>query len=705
MKRLLFFLILGLVPFLAAQRSSAESFPNRVDVCVYGGTPSGMVAAVTAKQEGMTVALIEPSRWLGGILGAGLKPLNDCPEPRSVGGLTKSRVLKLGNIPPVFRRASLDWMREENIPVLYEHRIVSAVKRDGKIERIRLEYAPPDENGIPAPETDPARSRTVDASMFIDASYEGDLLYHAGVAYAVGREPRERFDEEAAGVGPPTNWTPVDPYVVPGKPESGLLKLVDPDHGKPPGAGDDYTQAYNYRFYVTRNKRMRTPLGVPDNYSPADYELLGRYVEHLVATLSGDEERLMFKLREIFPGWLNDGEYNYKRESLFSISPLGVSRFYQDGDWTVRHRVWKEHRDYLKGVHHFLSTDSRVPEAFRRETAEYGLNRVMHEDTGGWPNQLYVRISRRMQGEAVLDLHDVWNRRTRDDGVGLALYGVDTYPVRRYVARHPETGQTGVATEGNMFIGGPRGTGVPYAIPYGAIVPKKEQCTNLLVPICFSATYIAYASARMEPVFGVLGESAAVAAVDAIRRGVPVQDIDRRVYRKRLLERKQVLEWVPAEVKRPPWIGRAGKNLALDARASVSSRYRPEAEYDASYINDGRCDTDSDRGRWVSGREDPIPYAELRFDRPVEVNAFWVTSGQATPKLARPNITSYLLRETEDGQWVKVRGSDMTDNEEIGYGTVFPAVRSSAFRLVVTGLAVAGPHARVWEWELYHVDD
>lgn len=383
-------------------------------------------------------------------------------------------------------------------------------------------------------------AKVIEANVFIDASYEGDLMAAAGVTYGVGRESAETYDEELAGVGPTTNWTPIDPYVVPGEAKSGLLPWVEADHGLPKGAADDYTQAYNFRYYVTRDPAKRASFEKPANYEAKEFEIVGRYVEHLVRTT--EPGKLTKRLRDIFPGWLNSGDYNYKRDSLVTMAPLGLSRLYQDGNWEVRSKVWRQHQEYLSGLHHFLSTDSRVPEAFRRETAELGLDKTMHADTEGWPHQLYVRITRRMRAPYTLTLADVWNQRTVEDGVGLALYGVDIYPVRRYVVAN-ETGQIGVATEGNMFVGGSHGTGHPYPIPYRSITPKIEECSNLLVPVCFSASYIAYASARMEPVFCVLGESAGIAAALAVRDTCSVQEVDGGQLRRRLLQRGQVLEW------------------------------------------------------------------------------------------------------------------------------------------------------------------
>lgn len=526
--------------------------PNAVDVCVYGATPSGVVAAITAKQEGKTVLLIEPSRWVGGILGAGLKPKQDCPDPSVIGGLTKTKVFTLGDNPPAIRAAMLAWLKAEGVPVLFEYR-VTEVKKDGaKIAAITVIYTPPDRLGVPMGEPEStAPRREVAARVFIDASYEGDVMALARVPYAIGRESSATFNESPAGMNKPTNWSPIDPWVQPGVPTSGLLPLVEMDHKKALGAADDYSQAYNFRFYVTTDPLKRAPFERPPGYAPEQFELVGRFVEYLKHKYQDNPAELTKQLAGIFPGWLNTGDYNYQRSSLVTIAPLGRSRFYQDGSWTERAKVWREHIDYLSGLHYFLSTDPRVPAEFRTRTRELGLDRTMHPETSGWPNQLYVRIARRMKGEYVLTHADVKNEiAPPQDAVGLGLYGVDIYPVRRIAVANPETGQMGIATEGNMFIGGSRGTGVPYAVPYRAIVPRAEDCGNLLVPVCFSASYIAYASARMEPTYCVLGESAGVAAVQSIEESVPVQKVDISKLHERLIRRGQVLSWSPKATAR-----------------------------------------------------------------------------------------------------------------------------------------------------------
>lgn len=538
--RIVSFLFFALASHLTAVES--ESIRS-VDVCVYAATPAGITAAIAAKQEGRSVLIIEPGRWVGGILGAGIKPMQDCPVKEAVGGLTQSRIFEFSQSPPTLRQDFLKWLEAEGIPVIFEHRLQKLDMEAARIKRLHLEKAPPDENGVPLPAGEFEVAQVVEAKVFIDASYEGDVMAAAGVKYSVGREPREEYGEVPAGVGPPTNWTPIDPYVKAGDPASGLLPWVDADHGKPRGAGDDYTQAYNYRFYVTTDPAKRSPITPPTDYQAAQFEVVGRFVEHLVKTHADNPKELEKRIGMIFPGWRNSGEYNYQRQSLVTMAPLGVSRFYQDGDYTVKAKIWNMHRDYLRGLHHFMSTDARVPEAMRKQIAEMGLDKTMHEDTGGWPNQLYVRISRRMAGPYRLTHADVLNQTQVEDSVGLALYGVDTYPTRRYAVKHEETGEMGIATEGNMFIGGAKGTGHPYAVPYRAITPKASECSNLLVPVCFSASYIAYASARMEPVFCILGESAGVAAAQAIAAGVNVQDIEVKTLQQRLRERGQILEW------------------------------------------------------------------------------------------------------------------------------------------------------------------
>ncbi|MET7336893.1 FAD-dependent oxidoreductase [Nonomuraea sp. NPDC005650] len=516
------------------------------DICVYGGTPAGCVAAITAHQEGASVILVEPGRRLGGMLSAGIKPLQDRPLPEAVGGLTNEVIFRFGDHPQDIARGFHQWVADAGVTVVFEHRLLSVTRNGELIDAIQVGAAPPDKWGVPPATAESGEPCGISASIFVDASYEGDLMALAGVPYRTGRESRHAFGETPAGVGQVTNWTPVDPYVVPGDSTSGLIPLIDEDHGLPIGSADGYTQAYNFRFYLTADTRHKVEITAPEDYSPGEFELVRRYVEHIksVSETTGDQ---LDRLRDIFPGWLNSGEYNYQRTSLVTNAPVGVSHDYQDGDWTVRSRIWRHHIDYLRGLHHFLSTHPEVPEEFRRETAAYGLDAGVFPETDGWPHQLYVRVARRLKGRYTLTHSDVLNQTDPSDAIGLALFGVDVYPARRIAHRDPATRRLGVATEGDMFIGGHMGTGRPYPVPYRAITPHKSDCGNLLVPVCLSATHIAYAATRMEPVFCVLAESAAVAATLSIRNQVAVQDIDLEQLRNRIIERGQIIAWSPQE--------------------------------------------------------------------------------------------------------------------------------------------------------------
>ena len=526
----------ALLPFALVAGTVKE-----VDVCVYGATPSGIMAAAAVKRAGRTVVIVEPSRWVGGILGAGIKPLEDCPNPAATGGMTKPLLNTLGNSPEIIRASFEKLLADQGIEVVRELRVGSVDKSGGKILSASFDYAPFDALGCPpAGATEVGRLR-VKAKVFIDAGYEGDLMSRAGVPYHVARESTQEYGEEAAGVREPVELTPLDPYVKAGDAASGLLRGITGRFTEAVGSADPRIQAYNYRYYVTSDPARRAPLTPPAGYDAKDFELVGRYVEFLKASIT-DPKELKKRLARIFPGWMNAGEYNYHRNSLITMAPVGISYLYADGDYVAKAKVWKAHQDYLRGLHHFMSTDARVPEGFRQETAEIGLDLPRHPDTAGWPGQLYVRLTRRLQGRYVITAADVYNRTKVDDPVALAQYGIDTYPSRRVVVE--KDGQTLVGLEGWMFVGGAHGpTKTPYPIPYRALTPHEADAPNLLVSVCFSASYLGYASARMEPTFMMCGEAAGIAASQAIEAGVAVQRIDPAVYRKALLASGMLIAW------------------------------------------------------------------------------------------------------------------------------------------------------------------
>ena len=587
----------------AVPSARAETQEIAADVCVYGATPAGILAAVAVRTGGRSVVIVEPSRWVGGMLGAGLKPLQDCPNIHATGGLTRQLLTTLGQTlveengrmvrtsksnrelnPQDIRRDFLDLLQQHKVPVVYEHRISRCEKHGPEIRAAVFDLAPFDALGCPVAKAQRLGSLRVTARVFIDATYEGDLMARAGVSYRTGREAEAEFEEQYAGVQPPMEAASIDPFVEPGNPASGLLVWVEDDHGKPVGAADPYTQAYNYRYYTTDDPQQRVPLTPADDYDAGEFELVGRYVEYLAQTIDNPRQ-LDDRLRRIFPGWMNAGEWNYHRDSLFTMAPVGISQFYADGDYAAKARVWKQHQDYLRGLHHFLSTDRRVPEAFRQRTAALGLDRRPHPDTHGWPHQLYIRVARRLRGRYTITAHDVYNRTTVDDPIGLAQYGIDTYPSRRIWFHR--NGRNHVGIEGKMFIGGARGpTNVPYPVPYRAITPQADQCVNLLVPVCFSATHLGYASARMEPVFMICGQSAGIAACHALDQNTSVQQIDPAAFRKALEQAGQVLQWTDDLAR-------------LAAPQASSTTYTFE---ELSRI----CDTDGDRqvspSEWEAGK-------------------------------------------------------------------------------------------------------
>lgn len=556
MKNLILILFTGVI--LGCHFEQGEN--NEPDVLVYGATPSGIMAAITVKKAGHSVIIVEPSRWVGGILGSGLKPTDDLPNFEAIGGSTRELILQLGVrsedssltyekvrklnreiSPKHVREDFLKLLEEHNVPVIYDHRISRTIKSKNEIKEVLFDLAPYDENGCPVEEAEKYDNINIKAKIYIDASYDGELMARSGVSNRIGRESTMDYGESLAGVRPYDNITPISPFIIPDNPHSGLLPLVENDHGKQQGAGDQYTQAYNFRFYVTTDPERRIEITVPEDYNPLDFELVGRYVDYLKETFK-DKEELNKRLGWIFPGWRNSGEYNYHRGSLITTVPLGINHIYSGGDYATKARIWKAYQNYFRGLYFFMSSDLRVPEDFREKTKSMGLDGFHHPETNGWPHQLYIRVSRRLMGLYTITEHDVYNKTHVEDPIGLAQYGIDTYPARRTWFERNDS--IFVAIEGNMFVGGAKGpTNTPYPIPYRAIIPQKYECPNLLVPVLFSSTHLGYASARMEPTFMIVGESAGIAAIHALEEKVPVQDIDMERYLNKLKEMGQVLYW------------------------------------------------------------------------------------------------------------------------------------------------------------------
>jgi hypothetical protein len=514
--------------FLAAATTLiAEAPPIETDICIYGATASGVAAACTAAKLGKTVALVEPGRHVGGLTSGGLGQ-TDIGNKAAIGGFAHDFYKRLGRhygkpeawtFEPHVAEEELRALLEEAHATVYFGQPLKAVRKEGaKVTELSTE--------------DGNRYR---AKIFIDCTYEGDLMAGAGVSYMTGREANFQFDETLNGVRDQTPkhqfLVPVDPWKRKGEPESGLIRLISADPFGVAGMGDRSIQAYNYRLCLTKNPLNRRPIEPPSGYDPARFELAGRYIEALLAAGKPVKLGMFLSISMVTPE-----KTDVNNNGPISTDYIGGNLVYPEADRLTREGIAKEHENYIRGLLTFLATDPRVPEEMRRDMSEWGLCKDEFPDTGGWPYALYVREARRMTGEYVMaEKNCRWEAKV-DDSVGLGAYGMDSHNCRRIVRDgHVENeGDTQVGVKG------------PYPVAYRSIVPKADQCTNLLVPVCLSATHIAYGSIRMEPVFMILGQSAATAASLAIDDGDTVQKVDYAKLKERLLADGQILAWTAA---------------------------------------------------------------------------------------------------------------------------------------------------------------
>jgi len=552
---------------------AAEATRHEADVCVYGGTASGVMAALAAEKEGAKVILIEPSRWLGGMTGGGINHL-DWGKGNTVGGSTYKiltegleqlkrahwghAILGIGN--KEYRERFRKAVEDAGITVIYDHRLgkvhledttiysatrqrpailrdITAVNNeDSSIKAITLDYAPVDETGCPIPEPKKHNVITVSAKVFIDCSYEGDLLAMSGVNYTWGRESREQYDESFAGVRPSLWVHDIDPYNEPGNAESGLIPFVQDRQLGPEGSADSLTMGYCFRFEFDNSGRG-IAIPEPANYDPAEFELYRRAFRDGIDIFSW---RKMGELGAVKQGKRDPfvGGSNLNR-NLMASTVFGCSENYPNGDWATRSRIWKFHQEFLSKILHFAKTDPSTPEKLKESARKLTFKKGPFDETGGWPSQFYVREARRMVSSYVVTQKDLEGRTDPPHTVGLAAYGVDDWPYAIVV----EDGK--LALQGGefsiLYLDKGKYNGC-YKIPYEAIVPRKGECDNLLVPVCLSASHVAMTSIRMEPVWMILGESAGVAAAMAVDAGMPVQEVPYNKLRQKLEDLDQTLD-------------------------------------------------------------------------------------------------------------------------------------------------------------------
>ncbi len=514
------------------------------DIVIYGGTSAAVAAAVQARRMDQSVIIVCPERHLGGLTAGGLG-WTDSGRKEVVGGLAREyyqRIKGYYDDPAAWRFADRDKFRHykadaDAIWVFEPHvaeKIFEDLVREYDIPVVRDQWLDR-ENGVKISDKRITVITMLDGNsyagrIFIDATYEGDLMAAAGVSYAIGRESNAAYGETLNGVQI-KNATkhqfnyPVSAYVIPGDPSSGLLPNVHGDHPGADGEGDHRVQAYTFRMCLTNVPENRLEYPKPANYDPLQYELLARHLD------AGQRE--LFKKYDPIP----NGKTDTNNSGAFSTDYIGMNYDYPEADYERRREIIQAHRDYQLGLMWFLAYDPRVPEDVRTAYAEWGLAKDEFVDNGHWPHQLYVREARRMVGDFVMTENHLRGLVETPDSIGMGSYNIDSHNVQRYV-----DADGNARNEGDIQVP----PGGPYDIAYGAITPRSEECENLLVPVAVSATHIAYGSIRMEPVFMILGQSAATAASLAIANDQPVQEVDYAVLRERLLADGQVLNYRPA---------------------------------------------------------------------------------------------------------------------------------------------------------------
>ncbi|EAZ79561.1 FAD-dependent oxidoreductase [Algoriphagus machipongonensis] len=544
-----FFLALILVFFSCStteEKAGVEEY--QADVIIYGGTSAAITSAVQIKKMGKSVIVVSPDKHLGGLSSSGLG-FTDTGNKAVIGGLARefySRIYdhyqqdsswkwqakeEYGNkgqgTPAIDGDSRTMWIFEPHAAEqVFEDFVV-----ENELEVLRDEWLDR-ANGVKKEggritSIQTLSGKVFQGKIFIDATYEGDLMAAAGVSYLVGRESNELYGETWNGVQVGVYQhrhyfqDSISAYQTPGDPTSGLVaEVVAIPPGKN-GTADKRLQAYNYRMCLSRHPDNRVPFEKPEGYDPARYELLARVYE------AGWDET--FDKFDPIPNLKTDTN----NHGPFSTDYIGKNYAYPEASYEEREEILLDHINYQKGLMYFLANDPSVPEKIREEMAQWGLAKDEFQDNGHWPHQIYVREARRMVGDYVMTEHEVLGNRAVPQPIGMGSYSLDSHNVQRFV-----TAEGHVQNEGDIGVH-PK---MPYSISYGTLLPKKSECSNLLVPVCVSSSHTAFGSIRMEPVFMILGQSAAVAASLAIDNQQAVQDVDFQELKKMLHQENQVLE-------------------------------------------------------------------------------------------------------------------------------------------------------------------
>jgi len=499
--------LIGIMSVFALCACNGETY----DLCVYGGTASGIVAAHAAEKMGLNVVVVEPTCRIGGMTTGGLGQ-TDIGNKSVVKGLALKFYRDLGKhygnlenwvFEPSAALEVISRFADSDRITIYRNSSISSVRKNGtEITRMIVET--------------PVGKLRIKAKWFIDASYEGDLMAASGVSYRIGREDNSEYGETWDGYQLLTGHQfpdGVDPFVEPGNPDSGLLWGISNQQIKLDGTGDSLVQAYNFRICLTDVPENRIPIEKPDDYDPSKYELLLRVY---------DAQPNMRNVNQYFI-WsrMPNHKTDVNNRGAFSTDLIGMNYDYPEASWERRREIIKAHKDYTLGLLYFVANDPRVPSEIQDFVKGWGLPKDEYLDTGHWSPQLYIRECRRMVGEYVATQADCENKVIAPEGVAYAAYTMDSHNTERIVIQ--KNGKYMVKNEGNVEIHG----GLPYPISYRSITPRREECTNLLVPVCCSASHIAYGSIRMEPVFMCLGQAAGIACALADKEGLArLQDVN-----------------------------------------------------------------------------------------------------------------------------------------------------------------------------------
>ncbi len=592
--------VLAAVP---AHRATAQTPPavQAYDVVVYGGTSAGITAAIQTARLGKTVVLIEPTQFLGGLTTGGLGA-TDIGNKRAIGGMSREfyhriwqyyqddgKWVQQGRAEYFAKRPHGNTSDETTMWTFEPHaasRVYDAMIAEAKVpvvlgERLDLKDGVKKE-GARITEIVMESGRRFTGKVFIDATYEGDLMAEAGVKYHVGREANATYGETLNGVQVGRSKhhqfkVEVDPYVVPGDPKSGVIPGVQTDGPGEEFAGDNRVQAYNFRMCTTDVPENRLPWPKPANYDEKQFELALRNVE------AGDL-RISWA-----PSWMPNRKTDTNNNFAISTDNIGMNYGYPDADYAKRDEIVRQHRDYQMGLMWTYANHPRVPEAVRAAFQKLGLARDEFTDNGNWPRQLYVREARRMISDYVMTEKNCRRLEVVEDSVGMGAYNMDSHNVQRYITREGK-----VRNEGDVQVGVR-----PYPVSYRSIRPRAGECTNLLVPVCLSASHISYGSIRMEPVFMVLGQSSGTAAVLAIDQGVDIQKVDYAKLKEKMLADGQVLDFESPPIPVQPVVNQAklGGIMVDDSQAKLTG-FESHGTTSHPFIGEGYAhDNNEDKGR------------------------------------------------------------------------------------------------------------